>query len=259
MLKGHFVPSSKGNVFVTQFGNVKNDVAILCLPSITEELNLSRAVVAKTAIELSTKIPVFILDYFGTGDSHGEFEQATTDIWLDDIVEICRWLKSQGINNIIIWGVRFGALLALHAQNRIQEELSLVQFIFWKPVTNGKQFAGQFLRIKQANAMMNSGEKINWRKHILDGSDTEVAGYILNSKMLTSLEALQFTPKDAPVVPVTWFELAAHELTPSTKRIIGQWPENLIKTHTVECPMFWQVPEVFALPHLSEQTCKVIA
>ena len=139
---------------------------------------------------------LFVLDYFGTGDSSGEFEQATAANWIDDIVNACIWLKSQGINKVIVWGVRFGALLALHAQKKIQEVLSIVQFIFWKPVTNGKQFAGQFLRVKQANTMMNSGEKTNWRQFILDGNDTEVAGYTLNASMLISLESLHFLPEE---------------------------------------------------------------
>ena len=269
MLTGHFIPSSQGDVFVTQFGNnsqiaqntsIDHNVAILCLPSITEELNLSRAVVGKTAQMLSKKTPVFILDYFGTGDSCGEFEQATTAIWLDDIHTVCSWLKSQGFKKVIVWGIRFGALLALHAQSRIEQQLTLLQFVFWKPVTLGKQFAGQFLRIKQANAMMSKEDaKINWRQEILEGIETEVAGYKLNAAMLTSLEILQITPEVTPKAPVAWFELAAKDLTPITKKIIAQWPENKVTAQSIECPMFWQVPEVFSLPELSELTCKVIA
>ena len=49
MLAGHFIDSPQGQLFITQFGEVVGDTAVLCLPSITEEMNLARAVVAKQA------------------------------------------------------------------------------------------------------------------------------------------------------------------------------------------------------------------
>ncbi|MCW9008169.1 MAG: hypothetical protein OQK02_09550, partial [Marinobacter sp.] len=70
MLTGHFISSEQGNIFLTQFGEILGNTAILCLPSITEEMNLARAVVAKQAQGFATQgVPCFVLDYYGTGDS----------------------------------------------------------------------------------------------------------------------------------------------------------------------------------------------
>ena len=261
MLTGHFINSPQGKLFITQFGEVVGDTAVLCLPSITEEMNLARAVAAKQAQHFSKSgLPCFILDYYGTGDSEGEFEQADADIWLKDILVAGDFLLQQGITKIILWGIRFGALFILNHQEKLHQELPIIQQILWKPVTNGKLFAGQFLRIKQASAMMNSlpsngtDDKINWRDHVLAGNDVEVAGYLLTKKMLQSLESLQIGKDFQPLSPLKWFELAAKEQTPLTKRLSAPWDDSKAKIHCFDCPPFWQVPEIFALPKLEQLT-----
>ena len=252
MLTGHFIPSNQGKLFITQFGGWASDTAILCLPSITEELNLSRAVIAKQAQAFANKgCPCFVLDYFGTGDSEGEFEQANCDIWLDNILTTGNWLQQQGVKKIILWGIRFGALLILAHQRKLHESLPIKQQLLWKPVTNGKQFAGQFLRIKQTSDMMKkSAEKVNWRQHILDGHDTEVAGYLVTAEMLVSMETLKVENEIQPISHIDWFELAANEPTPLTKKLTNNCPDNKITVHCFESPPFWQVPEIFTLPAL---------
>lgn len=261
MLAGHFISSPHGQLFITQFGEVTGGTAILCLPSITEEMNLSRAVVAKQAQRFANEnLPCFVLDYYGTGDSEGEFEQANTDIWLENILTAGEFMQQQGITKIILWGIRFGALLVLTHQEKLHQQLPISKQILWKPVTNGKLFAGQFLRIKQANAMMNAasskekGDKVNWREHVFAGNNVEVAGYLLTKAMLQSMELLQINKEFQPLSPLEWFELAAKEPTPLTKRLSAQWDDEIAKVHCFDCPPFWQVPEVFSLTKLEQLT-----
>lgn len=260
MLAGHFIDSKKGRLFITQFGKVIGDTAILCLPSITEEMNLARAVIAKQAQYFANKgMPCFILDYYGTGDSEGEFEEADTDLWLENIIDAGHFLKELGVSNIILWGVRFGALLALSYQKRIHQELPVSQQFFWKPVTSGKIFSGQFLRIKYANAMVNnSSEKINWREYILAGNDVEVAGYVITEKMLKSIESLQVDKNLQILSSANWFELGVKEVTPLIKRLSSTWNEDIITIHSHDCPHFWQVPEIFSLPELESLTFDMV-
>lgn len=260
MLAGHFVSSQQGQLFITQFGELTGDTAILCLPSITEEMNLARAVVAKQAQCFADEnLPCFILDYYGTGDSEGEFEQANTDIWLENIITAGEFLQQQGASNIVLWGLRFGALLVLNHQEQLHQKLPIIQQILWQPVTNGKLFARQFLRIKQAkNMISNSAEKINWREHVLQRNDTEVAGYLLTKSMLQSIESLQISKEFQPLSPLHWFELSVKEPTPLTKRLSASWKEDIANVYCFDCPPFWQVPEVFALPELERLTLHTV-
>ncbi|KGJ95947.1 hypothetical protein [Thalassotalea sp. ND16A] len=261
MLEGHFIPSKQGKLFVSQFGKSNSDAAILCLPAITEELNLSRAVVAKQAQNFAQHgLPCFVLDYFGTGDSEGELEQADCDLWLENVLTAGEWLKQQGISKIILWGVRFGALLILAHQKKLHQALPINKQLLWKPVTNGKQFARQLLRIKQAASIIHSSAKnTDWRQRILAGHNTEIAGYNITSRMLTSLEMLQIDDDMRPASPIIWIELATNELSPVTKNLCAKWPQGSVSVHCFESPPFWQVPDVFSLPELYELTRALIS
>jgi len=260
-LSGHFIDSEKGQIFVTQFGEIANDTAIICLPSIFEELNLSRAVLAKQAQYFARhNAPCFLLDYYGTGDSVGECSDASAELWLQDVIALGNWLQERGIKRIILWGVRFGALLTLAFQRQLHEQLPIVAQLFWKPVLSGKQFCGQFIRIKQANSLMQgSGEKIDWRQHILSGNETEVAGYLINKSFYQSLESLALDKQFNPLSKIYWLELASSNESPLMRRTIEQWPEGLYSIKCLPAPAFWQVPEVFDLPEIYPVTWQEIS
>ncbi len=251
MLQGHFIPSIKGRVFVSQFGNQKGDTAVLCLPSIVEELNLSRAVLAKQCQAYAAQgLDSFILDYFGTGDSEGEFEESSLDDWREDILVVGKWLQSLGYKELILLGVRVGAMLLGANQKAIHERLPVSGQILWKPVTNGKIFVSQLIRVKQANQMMNSDtDKVNWRNEILAGKDVEVAGYVLTKAFIEEMEAITILPEHEWQSPVSWLELASENVMPATKKFVEA--SDAISVHTMQTPPFWQVPEIFDLPELS--------
>lgn len=252
MLTGHFLESSKGNVFLTQHGNLKNKKVILCLPSITEEMNLSRAVIAKQAQYFASQgITTFILDYYGTGDSEGELNEVTSYDWCQDIITAGQWLINQGVTSISLWGIRFGSLLAMYFYEELVAKLPLTSQLHWKPVTNGKLFIGQFLRIKQVNSMMQSGQKINWRKEISKGEEIEVAGYPLNEEFVSSIEKLTIN-NFYPQSYLEWHELGSNAISPAVSKIISSWPETLFSLQCHNIPQFWQVPEVFNLPELNQ-------
>ncbi|MFD2167317.1 hypothetical protein ACFSJY_13775 [Thalassotalea euphylliae] len=250
-IKGHFIASSIGRIFVSQFGNTSGDVAVLCAPSIAEELNLSRAVLAKQCQAFAQQgIDSFILDYFGTGDSEGEFEESSPDNWFEDIIAAGKWLQSLGYKKLIVLGVRVGALLLAANQDKLHKQLPIIGQIYWKPVTNGKVFVSQLIRIKQANQMMNnSAEKVNWRNEILAGNDTEVAGYTLTKQFVDAMEALVVQADLHWQSPVKWLELATEKVTPATRKFVEA--SDAITVQTLQTPTFWQVPEVFDLPELS--------
>ena len=258
-IQGHFIQSVLGRVFVTQFGDQKSDTAVLCLPSVVEELNLARAVLAKQCQAFSRQgVDSFIMDYFGTGDSEGEFEQASADDWLNDVITVGQWLVAQGYQKLIIIGVRVGALLLAANQALLHQQLPIVGQILWKPITSGKLFVSQLLRIKQANQMMaNTSEKVNWRNEILAGNSTEIAGYLVTRTFIEQLETLAIEPKSPWLSQTHWLELAATDLTPATKRFTNG--QSSIQTHTLATPAFWQVPEVFDLPELTTLGKQILA
>jgi len=259
VIKGYFLPSAEGNLFVSQYGQTNPQKTILLLPSIFEELNLSRAIVAKQALFLAKQgYSVFALDYLGTGDSEKEIEQVNAAIWRENIICVAQWLKSLGIENITLWGLRFGGLLALRELQTINQILPVKDLLLWKPVTKGKQFMTQFLRLKQANSMMQGEQKVNWRERIMSGVNVEVAGYEISSDLLASIDNLEVSKSLNLPCPVTWFELASASITPAVNIQTKEWDQQFLKIVCFEGSAFWQIPEIFEQSQLHQPTLNAL-
>ncbi|GAA0856982.1 hypothetical protein GCM10009114_20940 [Aliiglaciecola litoralis] len=259
MLTGHFIASDNRQVFVTQFGTPNPHKTLLLLPSLFEEMNLCRAIVAKQAAFLVEQgYCVYALDYAGTGDSQGDINQVTANDWHADILATVVWLTSQGVQSLSLWGIRFGGLIALTSLPKVVEILPVNRVLLWKPVPKGKQFMTQFLRLKQANSMMQGQTKINWREHILGGEETEVAGYIINAPLLASIDALEMPKELTHRTAIRWLELAATSVTPAIQIQTKQWPEAQFSVSCIQGSAFWQIPEIFAQPHLHQPTLNAL-
>jgi pimeloyl-ACP methyl ester carboxylesterase len=84
---------------------------------------------------------VLRFDYFGTGDSAGESEEAELPIWLEDIdtaVEEARELADTRAVSLV--GLRLGATLAALWGSRNGE---LRQAVLWAPVVSGAHYLGE--------------------------------------------------------------------------------------------------------------------
>jgi exosortase A-associated hydrolase 2 len=215
-------------------------------------MNLSRAVIARHAQYFATHgYTTCTLDYYGTGDSEGEIDEADSQLWLQDILAAIRWLQSRGVERIVPWGVRFGALLLLHFQRELHAATSFDRQLLWAPVTSGKLFSKQFLRLKQASAMLrNDGAKVDWRQRIRDGETVEIAGYPINETLLSSLEQLLVPGDFRPAAFTCWQELGTAEPGPAVQRVVAQWPASSYRLAATATPAFWQTPETFTLPEL---------
>ncbi|GAB2689332.1 alpha/beta fold hydrolase [Aliiglaciecola aliphaticivorans] len=259
MIKGYFLPCAKGNLFVSQYGQTNSQKTILLLPSIFEELNLSRAILTKQALFLAKQgYCVYALDYLGTGDSEQDIEQVNVAIWRDNIVTTVKWLQSKDIQSITLWGVRFGGLMALTTLQSIESVLPVEQILLWKPVMKGKQFMTQFLRLKQANSMMQGEQKVNWRERILSGTNVEVAGYEITADLLSSIDSLEVSKALALTCPLTWFELASASIPPAVSIQTKEWDQQLLKTACFEGSAFWQIPEIFEQSQLHLPTLNAL-
>ncbi|QIB64696.1 serine aminopeptidase domain-containing protein [Kineobactrum salinum] len=256
MPSGEFIASAAGRVLLTRHGSLPSRTAVLCLPPLFEEMNLARAVIARQAQYLAAHgLPTCILDYYGTGDSEGEINQADAQLWLQDILAAINWLQAREVERIILWGVRFGALLLLYFQRQLHEAASIDRHLLWAPVTSGKLYSKQFLRLKQASAMLrNDSAKVDWRQRIRDGETIEIAGYPINEMLLCSLEQLQLPDDFQPAAFTCWQELGAAEPGPAVQRVVAQWPTSSFRLESTATPVFWQTPETFSLPELYPAT-----
>lgn len=194
-MKPLFINSSTGKLFAIYYPiSEKNSCqkALIHVPAFAEEMNTSRKKVALQAREFRKQgYAVLILDLFGTGESDGDFGDATWKIWLQNIDTAIEWLHQQDIKTITLWGMRVGALLSRDFVHRYPYRVQ--RLILSQPVLNGDVFVTQLLRLRVAAAMMNPDapreKTADLKQQLQNGQKIEVAGYWLNPALIKPLMA----------------------------------------------------------------------
>lgn len=264
-----FIDGSAGSLFAVYSPPADGIVtkAILHIPAFAEEMNKSRRMVALQAREFVDQgYAVLVLDLFGTGDSAGDFGEATWEVWLQNIDSAIDWLKQQGSQTIALWGLRVGVLLAMDFTCRSRH--SIERLIAWQPVINGDVFITQFLRLRVAAAMMDNNaprEKTSDLKQQLQkGQAIEVAGYLLNPDLINPLMALRADLLNLrSVKEMAMFEVVSNENNPvslANTQLQSRMQEHNIKLslEKVVGESFWTSQEISEAPDLIKACCERI-
>src|SRR5262245_36182270 len=122
-------------------GAPRRGALVLCAPFGSEYLRAHRLLRELAGRLAQAGFHVLRFDYFGTGDSAGESEEAELPRWIDDIetaVEEARELS--GSSTVSLVGLRLGATLAALWASRSGE---LRQAVLWGPVVSGKDYLQQ--------------------------------------------------------------------------------------------------------------------
>lgn len=227
---------------------VKQGVILHC-PAFAEEMNKSRAMVVAQARAMAAQgFTVLVPDYFGTGDSEGDFSATSWQIWLEDMRFCQQWLQRQYSDEIILWGLRLGALMALELAS-LSDTTTL---ILWNPVLQGEQFILQFLRLRLANSMIygNNKEKLADLKLQLEQQGyIEVAGYQLSQALFEQLGDIKAKALKLPSVKkVLWTDVTTNGrlLAPVAQALVDQWKTAaiVVDVKSVEGYQFWSTLEI---------------
>lgn len=162
---------------------------IFCSPFAEEKKCAHRVMVEAARTFCHADIGSVRFDYRGTGDSPGDFADATPDAWAEDITAAAAYLREcMGVSTVGLLGLRLGGSLALQAA----EEADADFLILWEPVLNGKQYLAQNLRRSMIKAMLTDEEKFDagqvraTRQQGLFDFD----GYLISAEMRRQLEAI---------------------------------------------------------------------
>lgn len=233
---------------------------VLVVPPFAEEMNRCRAMVALQARAWAQiGIGTLVLDPFGTGDSAGEFQDATWAQWQADMRLGLAWLRAQGQGCRTLLGIRLGAVTA---SQLAAEDKHITRLLLWQPVLSGKTFYTQFLRIRIA-AEMNLPDRVKTtnelRQRSSQGEAIEVSGYRIGPPLAAVLDQVAFD--ESPLtrthnpVSVDWFEVlsaADGTVAPATQQATDKWRSQgaRVIVSTVVGPAFWHVHERELAPEL---------
>ena len=223
---------------------------VLAVHAFAEEMNKTRRVAADAARALASDgFAVLQIDLYGSGDSDGDFGDATWNVWQDDLALAWRWLAARCSKPMWLWGTRGGALIAAGFAKRCDPPCDGV--LLWQPVASGAQHLGQFLRLKTVNALLRdeaAPSNASPRAEIAAGRTVEIAGYRLNPTLAMDLEREQLK-EPIRAKCVRWFEVSSQtpaSVSPAARRIADAWAAVGIDVRpvTVPGPAFWQTQEV---------------
>lgn len=236
--------------------------ALLHIPAFGEEMNKSRRTAALAARHMAAAgYVVRFVDAYGTGDSPGEFGEATWRVWVDDFRAAAADLAQTSGGPVIPWGHRAGCLLA--------PELVAAgaKVLLWQPVTSGDQHLTQILRLKVAadtfagNATPATTKSL--KAQLEAGKALEIAGYVLNPDLVLPLA--QRTLSSWPVRPaaIDWIETGpepASEPPPGSARTISALEALDIPiafSHVVGDP-FWMTLEIAENRAMGERSVEML-
>ena len=235
---------------------------MLVLPPFAEELNKSRRMLSLAARALqSAGIEVLLIDLYGTGDSGGDFGDATLAIWRDDLRRGAAWLAERGVTRLDVLAVRGGALLldgSRAATGRGSRARRAVATGHERPAADRAVPAAAGRR--RHGGERPGGDSPDARALLQSAGSVEVGGYVVSSELVRGLEGITDPLTSAGGWEAwDWLEVSgpgvdkpgvAAQRTIAAMRARGMQ----VRESVVEGEPFWATPEIAVVPALVDAT-----
>jgi pimeloyl-ACP methyl ester carboxylesterase len=118
--------------------------ALLCYPWGQEYIRAHRSMRQLANMLCAVGYHVLRFDYYGTGDSAGESQEADLGSWGRDIETAIEELRdTSGVARVRLVGLRLGATLAARVAARKKKEVDAL--LLWDPVVNGPEYLRELL------------------------------------------------------------------------------------------------------------------
>jgi exosortase A-associated hydrolase 2 len=268
-LSGHFLGEPGRRAFVLMREPAEaagSGGSVLVVPPFGEEMNKSRRMIAETSLRLcEAGWTVALPDLFGTGDSEGEFRDATVERWIEDLAVAARHAEACGRPVRAILAVRLGCALAATA-GRAGALPAVAASVWWQPVLDGKRHLAQFLRLRVAAGSMRGDDPETvdgLRSRSASGETIAVAGYELSSTLVRGLEALVTESLPPQAGELHWLEFVrdaeAAPPLPATRfveRARATGANASLSTCAAE--PFWASAEIVRVPQAIERTAAIL-
>jgi uncharacterized protein len=156
---------------------------VLCAP-IGREYIQSHRTFYQLAVRLARAgFHVLRFDYFGCGDSAGDFENGSLRQWTLDIQTAADALERRSDQkHVFLLGMRLGANLAMMAA---ADNALLNYLVLWEPILDGRRYVSELTSIQKAFSKQFKGKK----EH-KDDPPQEVLGFRLTDRLRNDLEAI---------------------------------------------------------------------
>lgn len=246
-----FFTGSKGRLFIVEYQPTTPPRGYaVYLPPLGEEMNRCRALMAAQCRTMARQgIHCQLVDYYGTGDSDGEFVEGNWELWLQDVEMLVRSNTAAGVPVWLV-GLRFGGMIALELLRRI--DIAIARVVLVQPITSGNKFVTQMLRQRAAFLMSNElppETPAQMRESFASGTAVEVSGYSYQGALLAAMDEWEISGTTAlPPVTINWLEQipdAERSIPPGTQKAMDHLKaiaSNISFSTFVDQPI-WQLHE----------------
>lgn len=188
-----------GAIFVPEARRPERRGMVLCPPFADEAVHAHRVLVALARRLAEAGLVAFLIDYAGTGDSEGGFEDGTLDRYVEDILAAAAYLRSEtGVARCGLLGLRLGGNLATRAAAR---DPSLSPLVLWARPLDLPAYFRHFLRLRLFTELSTVGRRTvtvrTLEQQLGHGEHVDVLGYSISPAMAEGfLRAGQEPPLD---------------------------------------------------------------
>ena len=196
-------------------------------------------------------------DYWGTGDSDGDFERATLTSRVQDIVSAYKLFKVRYcLDKIIFVGLRLGANLALKAASLTETSYCIA----WAPVIDVYKYFFDLLRINLSTQTLQFKKIVKKREDLIEdlkaGRFVNIGGYNLTWTLFEQAEEYSLTNILNVLNDNKGFNLFLVDIVKNIKRsnrklnqFAEQWLET-IASEIISLPPFWKggIPQYISCP-----------
>lgn len=170
---------------------------------------------------------VLLFDFYGCGDSEGEFKAATISRWIEDGRHALTFFRSKSsVNKIVLIGLRLGGFVALQLakQYGMIEELILLE-----PVFDPQAYLHRALRQKLVKELHTTGQVMTQRAELFNKLQNEQAidfdGYEIGSAFYQDALRWQTARDDVK------FKGKIHLLSMTSKKSLSREYLDVIKKY----------------------------
>jgi len=165
---------------------------VMCHPWGQEYLRCHQSLRFLARLLANAGVHVLRFDYFGTGDSTGELEEATIEQWIEDTQLAVSELQAMGnVSRVSLVGLRLGALVAAEASRRLQ---TVERLVLWDPV-GGRRY------LQELSVIATSKDRRGEPPFVVEG-------FPMTADMARGIATLDPT-RLGPELPATYVALSA--------------------------------------------------
>ena len=170
--------------------SIEGSAVVLCYPLGHEYIRTHRACQKLAVLLAKAGFHTLRFDYYGCGDSGGDFEDGDFNQWQIDINDAIDEIKLKcGLNKVSLVGLRLGASLLMKAAAARSD---VERMILWNPVLNGNACLDEWIDLHQ-----NFEESINHTMPKRQKSEqlkvSEILGFPISNSLHEQLYQLELS------------------------------------------------------------------